>query len=137
MAGSSALLWVAAAVVGLATVAPELDQAVSVDPAEMPGGFAIPRGPDGQFYVEGKVGEIPVRFLVDPNLEEVVISGTDAERLGVVEGQVSLPAIAVGPTVQQGVTARIAPAMPVSLLGRAYLSRLAVAQVQGDRLVLR
>lgn len=137
MAGSFSLLWAAIAVVGLAAVAPGLDRAVSAGATEAPGGFSIPRGPDGQFYVEGRVGATGVRFLVDLNAEEVIISGPDAERIGLAGTHVSLPAVTVGPTAQQGVAARIASAMPVSLLGRAYLARVAVARVQGDRLVLK
>lgn len=141
MAGSTSLLWAMAGVVGLISVAPGIDRVVSnsaqgdvaVD------GYAIDRAPDGQFYVDGQVGGTQVRFLVDPDADAVLIAGPDAERIGLPAGgaNVTLESVTVGPTRQQAVAAQVAPAMPVSVLGRFYLSQLAAADVQGDRLVLK
>lgn len=142
MAGSVSLLWIVVGIVGLATVAPELDRAVSGTGHEetVADGFAIPRAPDGQFYVDGRIGDVPVRFLIDPGADGVFIAGPDAERIGIdagPDGAASLPRLTVGPTEVRDIPARIAPDMPVSLLGRAYLSRLADADVRGDRMILR
>ena len=141
MAGSTTFLWAAAGLIGLISVAPGMDRAVSDDvPAnEAVEGYAIERAPDGQFYVDGQVGGTNVRFLVDPDADSVLIAGPDAERIGLQAGNanVTLDSLTVGPTRQQAVAAQVAPAMPVSLLGRAYLSRLAAAELRGDRLILR
>ncbi len=141
MAGSTSFLWVAAGVVGLISVAPGIDRAVSdnVRTDEAVDGHAIDRSPDGQFYVNGQIGGTNVRFLVDPHADAVLIAGPDAERIGLPAGSanVTLDNLSVGPTRQQAVAAKVAPAMPVSVLGRAYLARLATADVRGDRLVLK
>ena len=141
MAGSTTFLWAAAGLIGLISVAPEMDRAVSDDvPAhEAVDGYAIERAPDGQFYVDGQIGGTNVRFLVDPEADAVLIAGPDAARIGLPAGNanVTLDSLTVGPTRQRAVAAQVAPAMPVSLLGRAYLSRLAAADVRGDRLILR
>jgi len=141
MAGSTSFLWAGAGLIGLISVAPSIDHAVTPDaPAARPaGGYAIDRAPDGQFYVDGRIGNARVRFLVDPDADKVLIAGPDAERIGLPAGSanVTLDSLTVGPTRQQAVAAQIAPSMPVSLLGRAYLSRLAVVEVSGDRLTLR
>ncbi|HEY0115388.1 MAG TPA: retroviral-like aspartic protease family protein [Allosphingosinicella sp.] len=141
MAGSASLLWVAAGLVGLVTVAPELDRALEPGGASHSTGFAIARAPDGQFYTEAKAGDVPLRLLVDPGAETVLLSGEDAARMGleVKPGftPVTLPAIAVGPYEVQRVEAVIAPDLPVSLLGRSFLSRLAAVDVERERMVLR
>ena len=141
MAGSTTFLWAAAGLIGLISVAPGIDRAVSNDvPAnEAVDGYVIERAPDGQFYVDGQVGGTNVRFLVDPDADSVLIAGPDAERIGLPAGNtnVTLDSLSVGPTRQQAVAAQVAPAMPVSLLGRAYLARLAAAELRGDRLILR
>jgi aspartyl protease family protein len=141
MAGSASLLWVAAGLVGLVTVAPELDRALEPGGTSHSSGFAIPRAPDGQFYTEAKAGDVPLRLLVDPGAETVLLSGEDAARMGleVTPGftPVTLPVIAVGPYEVQRVEAVIAPDLPVSLLGRSFLSRLAAVDVERERMVLR
>lgn len=141
MAGSTSLLWIAAGLVGLISVAPGIDRALpeKTHADDAVDGHAIARAPDGQFYVNGRVGETDVRFLVDLEAEAVLIAGSDAERIGLRAGggSVTLDSLTIGPTRQRGVAAQVAPAMPVSVLGRTYLSRLAATQVRGDRLILR
>lgn len=136
------MLWILAGLVGLVTVAPGLDQAIEPgSAAESDGGFVIPRAPDGQFYTEARAGEQALRLMVDPGAEQVLISGTDAEQMGleVKPGftPVTLPKLAVGPFEVKQVEAVIAPDLPVSLLGRSYLSRLARLDVESERMVLR
>lgn len=142
MAGSTSLLWIAAGLVGLISVAPGIDRALpeKTDGQETVEGHTIARAPDGQFYVNGRVGDTDVRFLVDPEAEAVLIAGPDAEWIGLRAGggsSVMLDSLTIGPTRQRGVAAQVASAMPVSVLGRTYLSRLAATQVRGDRLILR
>jgi aspartyl protease family protein len=128
-------------VVGLITVAPELDQALepSSQP-EQPGRFVIDRAPDGQFYTQGQAGGETIRLMVDPGAEQVLLSAGDAERLGFKSGEgftrITLPALSVGPVHASQVVAVIAPDLPVSLLGRSFLSRMEV-EVGPERMVLR
>jgi len=143
MAGSIPLLWIAAGLIGLATVAPQIEQAVDGghSRAEAGGGYAIPRAGDGQFYVEGRAGDVAVRFLVDQGSDTVLLAGSDAARMGLAARPgfvpVTLPRLAVGPHELRDVQAIVAPDLPVSLLGRSFLDRLAAAEVQRDRMVLR
>lgn len=134
-------MWVAAGLAGLVSVAPGIDRAVSDESAaqEAVDGFAIDRAPDGQFYVDGQIGGMTVRFLVDQDADAVLIAGRDAERIGLAPagGRVRLPSLAIGPARQQSVTAQVASTMPVSVLGRSYLDRIAGTEVRGDRLILR
>lgn len=141
MAGSASLLWVAAGVIGLISVAPGIDRAVADHDREqaVESGHAISRARDGQFYLDGRIGQTPVRFMVDPDTDTLLIAGPDAAQLGLPRegGTVTLDSIEIGTARQRAVSARVAPAMPVSLIGRAYLSRLTGAEVRGDRLILR
>jgi len=141
MAGSVPLLVAAAGLIGLLTVAPELERAVEGGRAEASEGHSLKRAPDGQFYTEGSAGGVPVRFLVDPGSDMVLIAGPDAARLGIARQEgfapVTLPRLAVGPHELTQVRAVIAPDLPVSLLGRSFLDRLAAAEVDGDRMILR
>lgn len=139
MAGSASLLWVAAGLIGLATVAPSIDQMAGSPEAEITSdGFSVPRAADGQFYLEAKVGGKPVRFLVDSGIDDVVLAGVDAERIGFAgSGRAELPSLTLGPRHASRVAARVAPKLPVSLIGRSYLTRTAAAEFGRDRLVLR
>ena len=133
------MLWVMAGVVGLFTVAPGIDRAVSTSEIEAADGYAIPRAPDGQFYVAAQAGEAEVRFLVDAGTDGVLLSGDDAKRLKLDAGSAAhvVPILKVGPQELRNVPVRIAPNLPVSLLGRAFLARFASAEVRRDQLVLR
>ncbi len=140
MAGSLSVLGIAAGLIGLVTLAPEL----AGPPEQVPepaSGYVIPRAPDGQFYVEGKADGAAVRFMVDPGADRVLIAGVDAARLGLKAGpgfsEVVLPRLSVGPHQLTQVAAVIAPDLPVSLLGRSFLSRLAGAGIEDGKMVLR
>jgi aspartyl protease family protein len=142
MAGSLSVLGIVAGLIGLAALVPAPDSAV--DPAA-PGahspGFEIPRAADGQFYADAKVGHVPIRFLVDPGADRVLIAGPDAARLGLPVRPgftpVTLPRLVLGPHQARQVSAVIAPDLPVSLLGRSFLSRLHAAEAEGGRMILR
>lgn len=132
--------WIVAGLVGLVAVAPQIDRAASDPGSEAPeSGFAIPRAADGQFYIQGQVGDGQVRFLVDNGIGDVLLTADDAVRLGLdpAAGAVMLPRFAIGDTVVTNARARIAPDLPVSLIGRDFLARAAGAELRRDQLVLR
>jgi aspartyl protease family protein len=134
------LFGIAAGLIGLATLVPDLDTPSSNPPADS-GGYAIARAPDGQYYTDGRTGGATLRFLVDPRSDRVLIAGADAKRMGLKVGPgftpVILPRLAIGPHERTQVAATIAPDLPVSLLGRSFLSRLEGAAIEHGRMVLR
>lgn len=137
------MLWIACGLVGLATVAPRVEdlveaprpQAVAADEV------AIPRAPDGQFYADIRIGDVMIQVLVDAGAEHMLLAGDDARRLGLPGGAgfapVVLPRVAIGSLAKEQVAAVIAPDLPVSLLGRSYLSRLSAVAIEPDRMILR
>ena len=136
------MLWTLAGLVGLVTVAPRIDQAVDTNrQGETSVGFAIQRAPDGQFYTDARLNGMTVRMMVDPGADRVLLSGDDAERLGIAAGPgftpVTLPRLAVGSIEVERVEAVVAPELPVSLIGRSYLARLTGYRVESDRMLLR
>ena len=142
MAGSGSLLWYAAGLVGLISLTPALDQAAPApeSKAVVAGGFTILRAPDGQFYTDVNIGAERVRMLVDPGASTVLLTPDDAARLGIAAGDgftpVTLPTLALGPIGAASVDAVVAPDLPVSLLGRSFLDKVAVS-VDSERMVLR
>jgi aspartyl protease family protein len=142
MAGSASLLWVVAGIVGLITVAPELDGAMApASEAPEAAGFAIERARDGQFYTDAMAGSASIRMMVDPGADRVLLAAVDAQRLGFEVTPTFTPVViadlAVGPHRFKDVAAVIAPDLPVSLLGRSFLSRLPRVKIQRDNMVLR
>ena len=133
------MLWSLAGLIGLATVAPGLDEAVR-DAGDTGSGYSVPRAPDGQFYTDADIGGTRLRVMVDQRADNLLLSGEDAERLGLPVGpgftSVTLGSVSVGPYRAEGVTATIAPDLPVSLLGKSFLGRVQV-EVDADRLILR
>jgi aspartyl protease family protein len=139
MAGSASFVLVAAGLVGLATFAPTIDEVLADSGAERPAGsLAIPRAPDGQFYFEARSGGTTIRFLVDSGIEDIVLSGEDATRAGLEgAGPSRLSSLSVGTRELSQVPARVAPDLPVSLIGRSYLVRTAGAHFTRDEMLLR
>lgn len=132
MAGSHFLLWALAGFAGLASVAPQIDRAVDAGAASGDeAGFAIPCARDGQFYVGGRVGDVPVRFLVDPDADAVILAGADADRIAATPTTIS-----VGPRRATDLPLRVSRDLPVSILGRPFLVS-GGSVVRGDRLILR
>ncbi len=134
------MLGIAAGLIGLATFLPDLGSP-SPNPAAASAGYAVARAPDGQYYADGRAGGAALRFLVDPGSDRVLIAGADAERMGLRVGPgftfIVLPRLSIGPHERADVAAVIAPDLPVSLLGRSFLSRLEGAAVEDGRMVLR
>jgi aspartyl protease family protein len=111
---------------------------------------------DGGFFVMGTVNGLPVRFLVDTGASDIVLSPSDAKRLGVDLAELqftrqyetangagrgapyTIGRLTVGPVAMTVVPASINGApMDTSLLGMAFLKRLDAFEVRGRKLYLR
>ncbi|MBT6094405.1 MAG: TIGR02281 family clan AA aspartic protease [Rhodospirillaceae bacterium] len=116
----------------------------------------IRAGDHGHFVVEALVENVNLRFLVDTGASDVVLSPSDARRLGfksedltfsklyntangTVRGApVRLGRISIGAITIENVRASVNGAeMARSLLGMSFLNRLSGYEVRKDRLVLR
>jgi aspartyl protease family protein len=127
-------------------------------PAESPAGNGlarreIVRGPDGQFYLDAQVNGARVHFLVDTGASVVALTQADAQRAGIALPSeratargaggaievipVTIDRLAIGPLEARDVSAAVAPALPVSLLGQSFLARVGTVEISGDRMVLR
>lgn len=118
--------------------------------------LTIPAGRGGHFLVDARVEGTPVRFLVDTGVTGVVLSPSDARRIGlrvrerdytrqartaggiVRTAPVRLGDVRIGPMTVRGVEATVnEQPMGISLLGMTFLSRLDGYEVAGDTLILR
>lgn len=118
----------------------------------------IERARDGMFYVDARVNDRMVRFLIDTGATHIVLSPGDAARvaaepdaarpraaLRTAGGRtrmdwVRLGQVGVGGRTEHDVRAVVASdqsAVPVSLMGQNMLSRLSSLTISGDRLILR
>jgi aspartyl protease family protein len=110
---------------------------------------------DGHFYVLADVNGAQVRFLIDTGASGVVLSPTDARRVGIdmaaleydrgfetangtgMGANVRLASLAVGPIRVTGMPAYVNQAdMSSSLLGMAFLRRLDGFEFRGRKLIL-
>jgi aspartyl protease family protein len=110
----------------------------------------------GHFLVEAKVGDVPLRFLVDTGASHVILSRADAERLGfdparlrytqrfgtangeILAAPVTLAAVSLGPVTFDNVRAYVSDGdFTGSLLGMSFLRRFRSYEVEGDTLTLR
>ena len=116
----------------------------------------IRAGRHGHFVLEAEVDGISIRFLVDTGASDVVLSPSDALRLGLtpenltfnklyrtanglVRGApVKIGRIVIGPILRTHVSASVNGAeMKQSLLGMSFLNRLSGYEVRGGRLRLK
>lgn len=124
---------------------------------EGPGGEMIfQRANDGHFHVEAEVDGKIIRFMVDTGASDVVLTQSDAQRLGfdtaaldytqvystangtVYGAPIRLSAMTVGSIRLDDVRASVnSGEMDGSLMGMSFLSRLSGFTVEGDRLILR
>ncbi|MEM8579403.1 MAG: TIGR02281 family clan AA aspartic protease [Pseudomonadota bacterium] len=115
----------------------------------------VPRSPDGHYYLTLEVNAVPVRFVVDTGATDIVLTQTDAARVGlapedlryvgragtangVVEtAPVRLDSIALGPIMDTNVPAIVnGGEMFGSLLGMGYLERWGSVAISGGELTL-
>ncbi|MDT8855661.1 TIGR02281 family clan AA aspartic protease [Paracoccaceae bacterium Fryx2] len=115
----------------------------------------IPRAPDGHYYLTLDIGGRPLTFMVDTGASSMVLSRSDARRIGidpaslvylgqaqtangtVRTARVRLENVSLGPFRDAALTAWVNEGeMDGSLLGMDYLGRFRI-EIAGDRMILR
>jgi len=124
--------------------------------ASSPDVVVLTEGADGHFYATGNANGSPVRFLIDTGASEIVLSPSDARRIGIDTGALSfthpyetangiglgaaftLRSLSIGPIELSDVPVSINQAdMGTSLLGMSFLRRLRSFEFRGRQLFLR
>ena len=119
------------------------------------GAIEVPRAEDGHYYLTLKIDGTEVEFLADTGASNVVLSNTDAERLGidpeslaylgeadtangvVQTADVTIRNVVLGPFVDDEIVASVTKgAMEGSLLGMDYLGLYRI-EIDQDRMILR
>lgn len=114
----------------------------------------VTRAPDGHFYLTLDISGQPIRFLVDTGASNVVLSRSDADRLGIGTenlvymgeastangtvriARVTLADVKLGEVEEPHLPAYVTDgAMEVSLLGMDFLRHWRL-EIDGDRLIL-
>ena len=120
------------------------------------GAIALPRAPDGHYYVTAEVNGAAIDFLVDTGASDIVLSRADAARIGfdleklaflgsarTANGVVPiaysrLKTIQLGHYLDQGISVAInGGEMEKSLLGMSYLGLFGRIEIAQDQLILR
>ena len=118
------------------------------------GGIELPRAPDGHFYLTLVISGKAVQFMVDTGASNVVLSQSDARKLGfdpaalvylgsastangvVRTARITLNDVSLGPIRDASMTAYVNDGnMDISLLGMEYLRRFRI-EIAGDKMVL-
>lgn len=119
------------------------------------GRIEVPRGPDGHYYLTLDINSAPVRFVVDTGASGMVLTMSDAKRIGLREedlifyseamtangpvrtAPVRLEDVALGPFHDADVRAFVNEGeMNKSLLGMEYLNRFSRLEITSGRLIL-
>jgi aspartyl protease family protein len=128
----------------------------TVEPAAPSGSLTVPADRNGHFLLTAQVNGTPVRFLVDTGASSIVLSRSDAARIGLSPGEtdftrlyntpggivraapVRLAEFQVGALRLRNVGASVSQnPMDVSLLGISFLTRLKSYEVSDGRMTLR
>ncbi|MBY6006301.1 TIGR02281 family clan AA aspartic protease [Salipiger bermudensis] len=119
------------------------------------GRVELPRAPDGHYYVSLEINGIPTRFVIDTGATGMVLSRSDAARIGLAPeallfhgeantangrvrtAPVRLDTVALGPFTDRNLRAYVNEGeMRSSLLGMSYLQRFDRLEISGGRLIL-
>lgn len=119
------------------------------------GELVLPRAEDGHYYAQITANGTTLNVLADTGATNVVLSPSDARKLGIDTGNLfysgqamtangtvrtartTLDSLSLGPFQDAGVPVWVNEAdMDVSLLGMDYLGRFRI-EIDGDRMVLR
>jgi aspartyl protease family protein len=117
--------------------------------------IALPRAPDGHYYLTAEVNGAAIRFVVDTGASQIVLSRDDAARAGIDTARliftgraqtangtvrtapVRLDRLAIGPIIDRDLRAVVNEGeMQGSLLGMDYLRRFSSVEITGERLIL-
>lgn len=120
------------------------------------GSIEVRAGADGHFYVDAKVADVSIRFMIDTGASDVVLTPNAAKRIGLVlapedfnksyhtangtvmGAPVVLTSITMGSIAVRDVRASVNSAdMDYSLLGLSFLNETSGFEVSGDRLIIR
>ncbi len=115
----------------------------------------LPRAQDGHYYAQVSVGGKVLTFMVDTGASDVVLTPSDASKVGIAPGslvyigqastangvvrtaRVTLPNVSFGPFQDDALRASVNEApMDISLLGMSYLGQFQIT-IAGDKMVLR
>lgn len=115
----------------------------------------LARQPDGHYHAQLMLNGVPVEFVVDTGASAVVLTKSDAERIGIATENlpfvseamtangpvrtalVRLDSVVLGPFTDTGVQAFVNSGdMDQSLLGMTYLERFAKIEISSGKLVL-
>jgi aspartyl protease family protein len=130
--------------------------AVTEESASLPAhATAVPKAADGHFWVEARVNDKAVKFLVDTGASVVALTPADAQRLGInMQGltfdkpvmtangkaeaaEVMIASLSVGESRVDNVRAMvIRDGLSTSLLGMSYLGRLSRIEATPRSLIL-
>lgn len=119
------------------------------------GRIVVPRSRDGHYYLTLRINNTPVRFVVDTGASDIVLSHSDAERVGLdladlayvgrartANGEVRTAPVRLDTIEAGSIADRNVPAwvnsgdMDDSLLGMSYLQRWDSIEIRGGELVL-
>lgn len=119
------------------------------------GRIVVPRSRDGHYYLTLRINDTPVRFVVDTGASDIVLSRSDAERVGLdlsdlvyvgrartANGEVRTAPVRLDRIEAGRISDRNVPAwvnsgdMDDSLLGMSYLQRWDSIEIRGGELVL-
>lgn len=110
---------------------------------------------DGHFYADAGINGTSIRMLADTGASMVVLSESDAQRVGInvdelnftlvvstANGQasaagVTLDEVRVGSIVRRGVRAAVSRGLSGSLLGMSFFRTLSKFSIESDELVLK
>lgn len=125
-------------------------QAVAQD-----GSITVPRGVDGHYHLTLELNGEPIDFVVDTGATDIVLTRSDAERVGIdpndlaftgiantANGQVRtararINTVTLGPITDRGVPVAVnGGEMEGSLLGMTYLSRFDRLEISNGTLIL-
>lgn len=119
------------------------------------GRIVVPRSRDGHYHLTLRINDTPVRFVVDTGASDIVLSHSDAERVGLdladlayvgrartANGEVRTAPVRLDTIEAGSIADRNVPAwvnsgdMDDSLLGMSYLQRWDSIEIRGGELVL-
>ena len=120
------------------------------------GVLSLTQGSDGHFYAMGQAHGARIRFMIDTGASDIVLTPSDAKRLGVDLGALHytkiyqtangrgrgapyvLDTLSIGPIQFNKVAVSVNEAeMSASLLGMSFLDRLGSFEIHGRKLILR